>query len=231
MAQSDLTDLQLYKQGAEGRLFTGEYLGQKVLVKQRFPKKYRHPQLDAQLSAQRFRGEVRSLIRCQSLGIRTPTILLADLDQNIIVMEFLARAQTCRYFIQTLLAEDGSEPRLLALAQVIGKVLALIHSNHIIHGDLTTSNILVANPGAPDCELELVLIDFGLGFAEGSAEDKGVDLYVLERAFLSTHPNTEAIFDAIMKAYKSDVPQKDCSEILKKYEEIRLRGRKRTMLG
>lgn len=231
MAQPDLKDLQLFKQGAEGRLFTGQYLGQKVLVKQRFPKKYRHPQLDVQLSAQRFRGEVRSLVRCQSLGIRTPTIFLADLEQNIIVMEYLEQAQTCRQFIQTLLTQTESRSRLLDLAQAIGRTLALIHSNHIIHGDLTTSNILVANPDVSDQELELVLIDFGLGFAEGSAEDKGVDLYVLERAFLSTHPNTEDIFDAIMKTYKSDMPKKECSEILKKYEEIRLRGRKRTMLG
>ena len=38
------------------------------------------------------------------------------------------------------------------------------------------------------------MIDFGLSFQEGVAEDKGVDLYVLERAFLSTHPNTEKLF-------------------------------------
>ena len=41
---------------------------------------------------------------------------------------------------------------------------------------------------------KLAVIDFGLSFQEGVAEDKGVDLYVLERAFLSTHPNTEKLF-------------------------------------
>lgn len=37
-----------------------------------------------------------------------------------------------------------------------------------------------------------VLIDFGLSYVSVMPEDKAVDLYVLERAFSSTHPNTEA---------------------------------------
>ena len=49
----------------------------------------------------------------------------------------------------------------------------------------------------PAGKAELVLIDFGLGSAEGSAEDKGVDLYVLERALLSTHPGTEVMFQHV----------------------------------
>lgn len=36
-------------------------------------------------------------------------------------------------------------------------------------------------------------IDFGLGFQQPLAEDKAVDLYVLERAFLSTHPHSQAL--------------------------------------
>ena len=74
------------------------------------------------------------------------------------------------------------------------------------------------------------MIDFGLSFQEGVPEDKGVDLYVLERAFLSTHPNTEEIFSEILEAYKKK-SGKQVGEIVKKFEEIRLRGRKRTMLG
>lgn len=57
-----------------------------------------------------------------------------------------------------------------------------------------------------------------------------MDLYVLERAFLSTHPNTEWIFQEIIKAYKQQYG-KAGGEVIKKFEDIRLRGRKRTMLG
>ena len=65
---------------------------------------------------------------------------------------------------------------------------------------------------------------------EGSAEDKGVDLYVLERALLSTHPNTEWLFQEMMDSYKQQYG-KGVGEVVKKFEEIRLRGRKRTMVG
>ena len=79
-------------------------------------------------------------------------------------------------------------------------------------------------------ETSLVMIDFGLSFQEGSAEDKGVDLYVLERALLSTHPNTEWLFQEICDSYKK-ASGSLASEIVKKFEDIRMRGRKRTMVG
>ena len=90
------------------------------------------------------------------------------------------------------------------------------------------------------------MIDFGLSFQEGVAEDKGVDLYVLERAFLSTHPNTEKLFAEVTlnPSYKwlhfgscqvlasySREAGAGSGEVLKKFEEIRMRGRKRTMVG
>merc|ERR1711860_458201 len=106
-------------------------------------------------------------------------------------------------------------PELEQLARKIGRILGRLHSNNLIHGDLTTSNMLIENDG------EITLIDFGLGYAEGSVEDKGVDIYVLERALVSTHPNSESLFQI----------KKEREEIIIKYEEIRLRGRKRTMLG
>ena len=108
-----------------------------------------------------------------------------------------------------------------------GETVAKLHSCGLIHGDITTSNILVR--GDQD-SINLVMIDFGLSFQEGVPEDKGVDLYVLERAFLSTHPNTEEIFSEIFEAYKKN-SGKQAGEVVKKFEEIRLRGRKRTMLG
>ena len=57
----------------------------------------------------------------------------------------------------------------------------------------------------------------------------GVDLYVLERAFLSTHPNSEAVFDTIIQSYKNTY--KNSKEVIDKLDEVRLRGRKRTMVG
>ena len=220
-----ITNLEPFKQGAEGRISLGEYLGKKVLVKERFPKKYRHPALDAQLTKDRLRGEVRSLLRCHALGIRTPTLYLADQGENIIVMEYFSEARTARDVIK---GENGNQELLRDLCSKIGLTLGRLHKNGIIHGDLTTSNLLVLPNG------DLVVIDFGLGSAEGSPLDKGVDLYVLERAFLSTHPGTEDLFEVILKSYKEEMAsgsKKEAQEVVSKYEEIRMRGRKRTMVG
>lgn len=224
----NLTDFTLLRQGAEARLYLGTYLGQRALVKERFSKKYRHPDLDARLTKDRSKAEVRALIKCKSIGIRTPK--LYHVDQNKIVMEYVD-CPTARDYIRQVLNNENSvnsEQKIILqqLGSRIGVILAQLHQNHVIHGDLTTSNILVEN------ETKLCLIDFGLGFSEGSAEDKGVDLYVLERALLSAHPNTEFMFEAIMKAYQDEINDKSmCSEIVRKFEEIRMRGRKRTMVG
>ncbi|EMP35735.1 TP53-regulating kinase [Chelonia mydas] len=101
-----------------------------------------------------------------------------------------------------------------------------MHDDDLIHGDLTTSNMLLRPPVE---ELDLVLIDFGLSFISGLPEDKGVDLYVLEKAFLSTHPNTDTLFEALLKKYSTT--SKKSSPVIKKLDEVRLRGRKRSMVG
>lgn len=74
------------------------------------------------------------------------------------------------------------------MSEKIGKSIGRIHNSNIIHGDLTTSNLMLRLPS-----LSLVVVDFGLSYISSMAEDKAVDLYVLERAFLSTHPNSEPL--------------------------------------
>lgn len=120
------------------------------------------------------------------------------------------------------------EPELEGLAEKVGQILAKMHDEDVIHGDLTTSNMLL-RCGLENGESDLVLIDFGLSYISALPEDKGVDLYVLEKAFLSTHPNTEALFEKLLKSYT--VSSKKSSAVIKKLDEVRLRGRKRSMVG
>jgi TP53 regulating kinase-like protein len=77
------------------------------------------------------------------------------------------------------------------------------------------------------------MIDFGLSSMNSSVEDKGVDLYVLERALLSTHTEiAAAFFGALLEAYYASLPsQKDAQAIKGKFEQVRLRGRKRLAFG
>ena len=118
--------------------------------------------------------------------------------------------------------QDGEA--LESLAGHAGRVLAQMHDADVVHGDLTTSNMIYdAESGA------LTLIDFGLSHVSGLTEDKGVDLYVLERAFLSTHPSTEGCFEALLQSYSK--ASMNSEAVIQKLDEVRQRGRKRTMVG
>lgn len=87
----------------------------------------------------------------------------------------------------------------------IGHQIALMHAADVVHGDLTTSNLMVRPPSSPSSgsptSFRVVIIDFGLSFTSSLIEDKAVDLYVLERAFLSTHPHSAHLFDRVLKSY------------------------------
>ncbi|KAM3921430.1 EKC/KEOPS complex subunit TP53RK [Leptodactylus fuscus] len=218
-----LEGLQLMKQGAEARVYRGIFLGKAAVVKERFPKTYRHPALDEKLTHRRVAQEVRSILRCRKAGIAAPMVYFVDYISNCIYLEDIEESITVRDFIMTA-QEHGSS--LYCLAERIGQVLAQMHDEDVIHGDLTTSNMLLR---LPHPSLNLVLIDFGLSFISALPEDKGVDLYVLEKAFHSTHPNTEDVFNTLLKSYT--VASKKSGLVIKKLDEVRLRGRKRSMVG
>lgn len=224
-------NLELMKQGAEGRLYKGIYLGKSVIVKERFPKKYRHYSLDETLTKERMKSEIRCIFRCRLIGVKTPPLYFVDDFRNQIVMGFVDDAVTVREYVATVQKEypDKFQEILIPLALEIGRIVATLHENHIVHGDLTTSNILIRRPFE---NLEIVMIDFGLSYIEQIVEDKAVDLYVLERAFISTHPNSETLFQKILDAYEFHFKKNNGGKkVLTKLAEVRLRGRKRLMIG
>eukprot|EP00054_Salpingoeca_dolichothecata_P011984 m.66422 g.66422 ORF g.66422 m.66422 type:complete len:219 (+) comp19720_c0_seq2:47-703(+) len=212
------------KQGAEARLFKTTFLDRPCMIKERFPKQYRHPELDKKLTARRIAQESRSIIRCREAGIPCPTLFYFDLSR--IYMEYIDNAQTLRDYINS----GPDEKDLFTAMDTVGTYLACMHDKDIIHGDLTTSNIMRKNDDSADGKAgQIVMIDFGLSSASSLVEDKGVDLYVLERAFLSTHPNSEKLFDRIIQTYATKSENEKA--VLAKLEDVRARGRKRTMLG
>lgn len=169
------------------------------------------------------------------------------------------------------LPEDAD---LVDVMRRIGAAVGRLHKVGVIHGDLTTSNMMLrhsrgdsssttmtatasnkrkhedgnistiaedntvsseppaaaASPTTSSIlEGEIVIIDFGLA-AQGSAdEDRAVDLYVLERAFASTHPRAEGLFRVVLEEYGKQF--KGAGIVLKRLEDVRMRGRKRSMIG
>eukprot|EP00761_Pharyngomonas_kirbyi_P000105 gb/GECH01000105.1/.p1 GENE.gb/GECH01000105.1/~~gb/GECH01000105.1/.p1 ORF type:complete len:237 (+),score=55.41 gb/GECH01000105.1/:1-711(+) len=234
----DLKDAVLIQQGAEGRVYQATFLGRKSIVKERFQKKYRHPILDEKLTSRRLIQEARNMVRCSSgMGangsnsssahnIDTPSVYFVDYNQNRLFMEFI-EGTTVRDFINTRDKEktESIDSICLSLCERIGEVLSYMHLLDIVHGDLTTSNIMLREFDPT----KVVLIDFGLSYTSQAVEDKAVDLYVLERAFLSTHPNSQPLFDALLKSYAS-VAQESFT-VIQQLAQVRKRGRKKSMVG
>ncbi|KAK3085672.1 hypothetical protein FSP39_006944 [Pinctada imbricata] len=219
----------LIKQGAEAKLYSATFHGRPCIVKERFKKSYRHPSLDQSLTNQRIKSEVRALLRSRMNGVRTPTVYFVDLETSQICMEEIRDSVTVRDYIMSVQKSQSLEDsivQLKPLGRKIGETLAVLHQNNIVHGDLTTSNMLLQSD---PMNLNLVMIDFGLSHFENLAEDKGVDLYVLERAILSTHPNSDEFFSEILDSYTQSNP--GSADVIAKLDEVRMRGRKRTMVG
>lgn len=238
-------NLQLIKQGAEARLFACSYLGKPTIIKERFKKNYRHADLDTSITRERIKNEARAIVRCKTADVRTPCLYFVDFERRRIFMEHFEDSITVKDFIISIVTkynENGSgEAKILnSIAKIIGETVRKLHENNIIHGDLTTSNMLLVQKTASDTandmkwlnlpNMELVMIDFGLSYIDKSTEDKGVDLYVLERAIISTHNDYPDLFSTILEAYKN-LTKNNVKEILRKFEEVRARGRKRTMVG
>lgn len=164
-----------------------------------------------------------------SSGISVPVVYFVDYTSHCIFLEEIICSITVRDHIAYIQQCDTSkDSELEQLAERVGQILAKMHDEDVVHGDLTTSNILLRSI-TESGEYDLVLIDFGLSYISALPEDKGVDLYVLEKAFLSTHPNTEALFEKLLKSYTAS--SKKSSAVIKKLDEVRLRGRKRSMVG
>uniref|UniRef100_A0A3Q2TDZ6 non-specific serine/threonine protein kinase n=1 Tax=Fundulus heteroclitus TaxID=8078 RepID=A0A3Q2TDZ6_FUNHE len=164
-----------------------------------------------------------------STGISAPVVYFVDYKYHCIFLEEIICSLTLRDHINSIeQCNSCADQGLYKLAERIGQILAKMHNENVIHGDLTTSNILLRHR-PEDTEPELVLIDFGLSYISALPEDKGVDLFVLEKAFLSTHPNTDMLFKTLLKSYTAT--SKMSAAVIKKLDEVRLRGRKRSMMG
>ncbi|XP_066528984.1 EKC/KEOPS complex subunit TP53RK [Hoplias malabaricus] len=223
-----LLGAELIKQGAEARVYRGSFLGKGCIIKERFRKRYRNPVLDEKLIRRRTAQEIRSILRCRKAGLNAPVVYFVDQTTNCIFLEEISNSVTVREYISSAQASGQSAESLYSLADKIGKVLGKMHDEDVVHGDLTTSNMLLVKEQEGK-DGKLVLIDFGLSYISALPEDKGVDMYVLEKAFLSTHPNTETLFLRLLQSYSSS--SKKSPAVIKKLDEVRLRGRKRSMVG
>ncbi len=215
--------MKLIQQGAEAKIF----LGKNIIIKNRIPKTYRHPQLDNQIRIRRTRSEAKILTKAHALKINIPKVL--DTDKFTIKIEYINGDKLS----ETL--NSYSEKKQFKVMQQLGKQVSLIHKNNIIHGDLTTSNTILStrHTDTPNTEHrinQVYLIDFGLGFISTKIEDKAVDLHLIKQALEAKHfrspdhllgQNHENLFKHFLKKYKWE----DSDKIIERLIAVERRGR------
>jgi len=204
----------LIASGAEANLYRGRFLGYDVVVKHRVSKPYRDVKLDLMIRRDRTLTEAKIMLLAMSLGVRVPTVLYVDLENSIIVMEYVEGVLLRDYI--GLVDEDVRRAYLELLGVYVGK----LHKNDITHGDLTTSNVIVSSNGS------LYIIDFGLSKISNDVEDKAVDIHLLMRSFESIHYNmSKELLTYFLRGYRSVLSTNEVNDILNTVKEIRLRGR------
>ncbi|MBI4150160.1 Kae1-associated serine/threonine protein kinase [Candidatus Woesearchaeota archaeon] len=195
-------------QGAEAVIHTD----QATVIKYRTTKKYRHKKIDDALRQFRTRREAKILQKLEKLKFPAPRLFHVDDEKKEIHMQHILGKK-----VKDVLHEDH-----ILYAREIGKKIAELHANDIIHGDLTTSNMIQ--------EQEIYFIDFGLGQFSAKPEDKAVDLWLLRRALESKHHKIfEECFHEVMESYQKHYA--GSKEVLDRLKAVERRGRHRQKKG
>ena len=208
----------IVQKGAEASLYYGSWFDKKVIFKHRIPKKYRLEDLDKAIRSARTLNEAKALIRVKSYGLNVPQVYEIDANNSIIIMKFI-EGDKLKNILTQLELDDTKKQKYFSL---IGHYIAILHKNGHIHGDITTSNIIIT-PNE-----DIFLIDFGLHEYSDSIEDKSVDLHLLKRVLISSHGEEyELCFKAFLEGYQEEYGNNsyECQEIIKNISVIETRGR------
>ena len=200
----------LLKRGAEAELRRIEFLGRAAVEKHRVPKAYRLGALDEELRRSRIRMEAKLMAEARAAGVAVPILYDIDVFENKIVMEFID-GPTAKEVL-----EAGGQ-RATRVARRIGRVVGRLHRAGIVHGDLTTSNMIVAGE-------RIVMIDFSLGGKDDGVEARGVDLHLLREALTSAHRNAATYYREVLSGYRQ-IMRRSSDAVIAKVKEIEARGR------
>jgi TP53 regulating kinase and related kinases len=181
----------------------------RTVVKTRPCKSYRIKAIDDKIRKLRTRGEARLMIRASSV-VSVPKIVSSSEGDSTIVMEFIDGEKIS----DVLNSLKGS----LKVCKMIGESVARLHDNNIVHGDLTTSNLLFS-------EGKIFFIDFGLSFFSTRVEDKAVDIHLFKQALEAKHfQKFSKLYQSFLSGYKSSV---NFQKTLDQLSKVEARGRHR----
>jgi len=242
-----MTYPKIIAQGAEATITF--YKRKNWVFKDRISKSYRIPEIDDKIRKQRTKAEAKLLLKAsQTINIPVPEKNYSQEEHFRITMPFIKGKKLSDNL------EDFSLKKQKQILRQIGKDVAKLHDANIIHGDLTTSNMILASPStnllpsqknsslaefqqsivtksdakqpiASNSEPIIFFIDFGLGFISHKFEDKAVDVHLLKQALEAKHfKNWKILYQEFEKGYKS-ANKKQAEKTLNQMIKVEKRGR------
>jgi len=201
-------DNDVISQGAEAIIYKRDG----IAVKDRIKKMYRLDAIDRRLRKQRTRSEANLLREARNVGVHTPKTF--SVSESVIEMELIDGD-----VVKDILNEETIEDIVVK----IGRNIASLHEYDIIHGDLTTSNMILKDS-------KMYFIDFGLGFHSNRQEDKAIDLYLLHHSIEATHWKIlKKLWKILIDTYRSNFSGAD--KVIKTLIQIEKRGRYKNKTG
>ena len=159
----------ILQQGAEAIILKKD----DKVIKRRTKKSYRIKELDDKIRKRRTKSETKLLHKASKV-IDVPRVIEVDEEAKEIVMDFIDGKKLSDNLDKFPLEKQKK------VARLIGENVAKLHNSDIIHGDLTTSNMILKNK-------KVYFIDFGLGYNSQKIEDRAVDIHLLRQALESKH--------------------------------------------
>jgi len=186
-----------------------------VVVKERVKKNYRHQVLDHALRKSRTSMEASLLLKARRAGVHVPALI--QKKEYSLAMELL-KGDLLKKVLDAKEREKNVNSFLTRVGEMIGEGLCKLHENNIVHGDLTTSNLIF------DGE-RVYFFDFGLGGHSRRVEDMATDLRTFKQSLESAHhKHANTIFNALLKAYVKHNPVLS-KKVLTRFNKIEQRGR------
>jgi TP53 regulating kinase and related kinases len=203
-----------FHKGAEAELSSLTINSHPAVLKHRVVKNYRNPVLDSKIRKERTLTEAFILHEAKKAGVRVPSIIGIEPETDTIIMTKID-GPVLRERLDEMSRKDAN-----AVFESLGEQVGLLHSAGIVHGDLTTSNVILPRLGMP------FLVDFGMARHSVEPEDRGVDLHLLQRSLIASHTqNIGSITKHLLQGYRNGAGEKTAKSTLAKTREIARRGR------
>ncbi|MDG7005334.1 MAG: Kae1-associated kinase Bud32 [Nitrososphaerota archaeon] len=207
--------MELIYRGAEADVFKGGWCDRPAVYKVRKPLTYRLPELDGLIRSQRTSHEAQIIHQSRGAGVPAPWLYYVSPEEALLVMEFVEGER-----LKTVLLDPAmTGRRARELGAEFGRDIARLHAAGIMHGDLTTSNVIVGGG-------RLTLIDFGLAIRSQRLEDQAVDLRLIKETVTGAHNGVSKPFmRSLLAGYSEVLGGTRTAAAARKLAEIERRGR------